>query len=123
APELDHDPVALPVGLVAQRGDAIDLLLAPELADTLDHYLLVHLIGNFADDDRLAISAQRLDLHFPAHDDGAAAQRVGGANAGAAENDAAGREVGAGNDLGQLLDGQRRIVDQCDRGIDHLAEI
>ena len=42
---------------------------------------------------------------------------------GAAEDDAAGREVGAGNDVDQLVDAEARIVDQRDAGVDHLAEI
>ena len=48
---------------------------------------------------------------------------IGGADALTAENDAAGREVGARNDAVELVDAQRRIVDQRDAGVDHLAEI
>ena len=66
---------------------------------------------------------RRLDLHLAAHDDRAAAEVIGGANAGAAENDAAGREVGARNDADQFVDAEGRIFDQRDAGIDHLAEI
>ena len=40
-----------------------------------------------------------------------------------AQNDAAGREIRARNDADQILDRQRRIVDQRHAGIDHLAEI
>ena len=58
-----------------------------------------------------------------AHDDRAAAGLIGAADAGAAEDDAAGREVRARHDLHQLVDGDRRIVDQRDPGVDHLAEI
>ena len=72
--ELDHDAIALAVELVAQRGDAVDLLLPPQLADALDHGGLVHLVGDLADDDRLAVAAQGLDLHLAAHDDRAAAE-------------------------------------------------
>ena len=42
---------------------------------------------------------------------------------GAAENDAAGREVGPGNDAHQFIDAEIGIFDQRDAGIDHLAEI
>ncbi len=87
---------AVAVALVAQIGDAVDLLFAHQLGDALDHRGLVHLIGNFGDDDRLAFLADRLDRDLAAHDDRAAAGLVGAADAGAAENDAAGREIRAG---------------------------
>src|SRR5262245_9324530 len=121
--ELDDDAIALAVGLVAQRGQAVDLLVAPQLADALDHRRLVHLVGNLADDDRLAFAAQRLDLHFAAHHDGAAALHIGGANARVPENDAAGRKVGAGNDADQVLDAEIGVFYQRDTAVDHLAEI
>ena len=81
AAQFDHHAVAVAVGLVAQLGDAFDLLVAHQFADALDHAGLVHLIGNFGDDDRLAILAQRLELDLAAHDDRAAAEMIGGADA------------------------------------------
>ena len=57
APELDDNAIALAVGLVAQRGNAVDLFVAPQFSDALDHRRLVHLIGNLADDDCLAFAA------------------------------------------------------------------
>ncbi len=75
--DLDHDPVALAVGFVPQRRDALDLLVSPKLADAFDHRRLVHLVGNLGDDDRLAVAAQRLDLDLAAHHDRAAAQVIG----------------------------------------------
>ncbi len=121
--DLDHDAVAFAVGLVAQRRDAVDLLLAPQFADALDHRGLVHLIRDLGDDDRLAIAAQRLDRGLAAHDDRAAAGVIGRADAGAAENDAAGREVRPRDDLDQVVDRERRIVDQRHAGVDHFARI
>ena len=84
--ELDDDAHALAVGLVAQVRDALDLLLAHELGDLLDQRRLVHLIGNFGEDDRLALLAELLDLRLRPHDDRAAAGRVGETRAGAAED-------------------------------------
>ena len=46
--ELDHDAVAVAVALVAQVGNAVDVLVAHQFGDALDHRRLVHLIGNFA---------------------------------------------------------------------------
>ena len=98
-------------------------LLAHQLGDALDHRRLVHLIGNFGDDDRFAFFADGLEGDLAAHHHRAAAERIGAADAGAAENDAAGREIGARHDLDQVVDVERRIVDQRDAGIDHLAQI
>ena len=121
--QLDHHAKAVAVGFVAQVGDAFDLLVAHQFCDALDHRGLVHLIGNFRDDDRFAVFSRGLDRDLAAHHDGAAAGKVGLADAGAAEDDAAGREIRAGNDLVEVLDGQRGIVDQRDAGIDDFAEI
>ena len=121
--ELDHHAVAVAVALVAQVGNAVDLLVAHQLGDALDHGRLVHLIGNFGDDDRFAFLADGLEGDLAAHHDRAAAGVVGAADAGAAENDAAGREIRARHDLDQIVDADGRIVDHRDAGVDHLAEI
>ena len=121
--QLDDDAHAVAIAFVAQIGDALDGLVLHQLGDALDHARLVHLIRNLGDDDRLAILADLLDLGLAAHDDRAAAERVGGMDAGAAEDDAAGREIRARHDLHQLFDGDLAIVDIGDAGIDHFAEI
>ena len=54
--QLDHDAHAFARRLVADVGDAFDLLLAHQLGDALDHHRLVHLIGNLGDDERLALA-------------------------------------------------------------------
>ena len=48
---------------------------------------------------------------------------VGGADACPAEDDAAGREIRPRHDGDQIVDRQRRIVDQRYASVDHLAEI
>ena len=48
---------------------------------------------------------------------------IGGADALAAENDAAGRKIRARHDRDQIVDRQRRIVDQRQAGVDHFAEV
>ena len=58
-----------------------------------------------------------------AHHDRAAARLVGEADAGTAHDRGAGREIGAGHDLHQPFDRDRRVVDIGDTGVDHLAEI
>ena len=76
--QLDDDPHAVAIGLVAQIGDALDHLLAHQVGDPLDQLRLVHLIRNLGDDDRLAVALLvGLDLGLGAHQDRAAAGHVG----------------------------------------------
>jgi len=69
------------------------------------------------------VLADGVDPDLAAHHDRAAAEVIGRADALAPEDDAAGREIRSRNDVDQLVDAQRRIVDQRHAGIDHLAEI
>jgi hypothetical protein len=48
---------------------------------------------------------------------------IGGADAGPADDQASGGEVRAGDDLDEIVDAERGVVDQRDAGIDDLAEI
>ena len=121
--QLDHHAITVAVGFVAQGGDAFDLLFAHQFADALHHLRLVHLIGNFGNDDRLALAAQRLEFDLAAHHDRAAAEMIGRADALPAQNDAAGREIRTRHDGDQIVDREAGIVDQRHAGIDHLAEI
>jgi enoyl-CoA hydratase/carnithine racemase len=52
--DLDVDAHAVLVGLVAQLGDAFDLLFLDQLGDLLDQARLVHLVRKLGDDDRFA---------------------------------------------------------------------
>ena len=74
---------------------------------------LVDLVGQLGDDDLVAAAARRLlDERLGADDDAAAPGGVGGPDAFAAEDRAAGREVRPGDDLHQVVDGGLGIVDQ-----------
>ena len=57
APQLDDDPHAVLVGLVAQGRDALDALLLHELRDLLQQPRLVDLVRKLADDDSFAGTA------------------------------------------------------------------
>ena len=73
--ELDDDPQAVPVRLVAQVRDALDRLVANQFGDLLDQLRLVDLVRNLGDDDRPAVAACRLlDLGLRADDERAAAR-------------------------------------------------
>ena len=109
--QFDHDAIAIAIGFIAQIGNALDLLVAHQVADPLDHRGLVHLVGNFRDDDRFAVLADGIDPDLAAHHDRTAAKMIGGANALASEDDAAGRKIRPGNDVDEFVDAKRWIVD------------
>ena len=123
APKLDDHPHAVTVGFVAKIGNALDLLVADHFGDLFHHPRLVHLVGDFADDDGLAVAAQRFDLGAPAHDHRTAPAMERAVDAGATVNDAAGREIGAGDAFHELIHGGLRVVEQKTAGIDDFAEI
>ena len=121
--QFDHDAKAVAVGFVAQVGDALDLLLAHQFGDALHHGGLVHLVGDFRDDDGFAILADGVDRDLAAHHDRAAAEMIGGADALTSEDDAAGRKIRARHDVDEIVDPERGIVDQRHAGVDDFAEI
>ena len=92
--QLDDDAHAVAVGLVPQVGNALDRLLAHQIGDPLDQLRLVDLIRDLGDDDRLAVAfLVGLDLRSRAHQDRAAAGRVGLHGALASDDLAGGRKV------------------------------
>ncbi|MNJ31361.1 hypothetical protein D3C77_259960 [compost metagenome] len=121
--QLDDDAHALAVRLVADIGDAFQAFLAHHFGDALDQGLLVHLIGQFGDDDGVAILADFLHRSLAAHDDRAAplAQRI--ARRRAAHDLAARGEVRPRHDVQQGVVRHVRIVQQGDRGVDHFAQV
>ncbi len=54
--QVDDDPEAVPIGFVANVGDALEHLLPNELRDPLDQPRLVDLVGNSLDDDGGAVA-------------------------------------------------------------------
>ena len=75
--EFDHDAHAVAVALVADVGDVVDDLVVDQFRDALDQPRFVHLVGNFGDDDRLAVFGDVLDAGLGAHHEAAAAGPVG----------------------------------------------
>ncbi len=122
--QLDHHAHALLVGLVAQLGDALDLLVLDQLGDLLDEPRLVHLIGQLMDDDRfLAAPVHLLDVGAGAHIDAAPAGAVGLHDASAAVDDAGGGEIRTLDVLHQVVRGQAVVVDQRQTAVHHLAQV
>ena len=62
-------------------------------------------------------------VDLAAHHDRAAAEMIGRADALASEDDAAGRKIRPRDDVDELVDRERGIVDQRDAGVDDFAEI
>ena len=145
--QLDDDPHAVAVRLVAQVGDPLDRLLAHQVRDVLDQPLLVDLVGNLGDDDRLPVALRRhLDVGLRPYRDRPAPVAVGLHDAGSPDDDAAGGKVRAGDDAEQLAEallarrralaglrwtfGQARqsprlllLLDDVDDPVDHLRQV
>ena len=77
APQFDDNPQALPVGLIANVGDAFHAAFAHEAGDLLHQRGLVHLVGQFGNDDLLAVAPHLLDGCVGFHHDAALACLVG----------------------------------------------
>ena len=123
--ELDHHPHALLVGLVADVGDALDLLLVDQLGDLLLQHRLVHLVRDLVDDDRLAVArlVHVLEVRLGAHHHPAAAGAVALAHARHPIDQRAGGEVGGRNLLDQLVDRRIRVLQQQQAGRHHLVQV
>ena len=121
--EFDDDAHAVAIAFVAHVGDVFDVFVVDQLRDALDQDGLVYLIGNFGDDDGLAIFVEVLDRGFGAHHEASAAGAVGLENSRAAVDDAGGREIGALHEFQNLGELRVGIVDQRDGGVDDFGQI
>ena len=102
------------------------LLFAHQFGDLFDQAARAALLdheGQLGDDDRLLALLERLDVGARLDAHTTAAGLVGVFDAGAAEDDPAGREVRALDVAHQALDLHVRIVDVGDRRVDHLAQV
>ena len=135
--DLDVDAHPVAVRLVAQVGDALELLGLDQVGHLLEQGGLVHHVRQLGDDDRHAAAAGLLEGDLGADDDAAATVGVHLADgvdglvlagdrvaAGlVAEDRAAGREVGALDVLAEIVRGQLRVFDQGAGGIADLAQV
>ena len=60
--DFDDDPHTCPVGLIANIRNTLDRLLSDKLANPFQKLRLIHLIGDFVDDNGLAVTAVGNDL-------------------------------------------------------------
>ena len=124
--ELDHQAHAALVRVVLDVGDLGDAAVFDEVGDLLDQAAVAALLDHerqLGDDDRLFALLERLDVGTRLDAHAAATGLVGVADAGAAEDHPARREVGALDVLHQARDVDRRVVDVGDRRVDHLAQV
>ncbi len=122
--DVDDDAHSLAVGLVADRGDALEAFLVHEVRDELDEPRLVDLERDFRDDDRLAVALLvLLDPRLAAHLQDAASGPVGVHDSLAAEDDPARREVGARQDPEEPGQVGLRVVEEEDGRVARLGEV
>ena len=86
--------------------------------------LLVHLVGNFVDDDRLALAlVDVLEVALGAHDDAAAACSIALANAADAMDDRGRGEVWRRDQFHQLVDRCICVFQQVLTRVDHFVQV
>jgi len=109
--ELDDDAHAVAVALVAHVGDVVDDLV------------LVDLVGNLADDDRLPTAGDVLGPTFGADEEAAAACFVGVLYTAGAIEDSAGGEVRTLHVPEDLAQAGMRVVHHLNGCIDHFRQV
>src|SRR5205085_6993506 len=75
--QFNHDAHAIAITLVANVGDVLDGLVVDEVGDALDEPGFVYLVGNFGDDNGLAVFAEGFNGGARAHHEASAAGAVG----------------------------------------------
>ena len=118
--QLDDNAHTVAVGLVPKVGNAVQALVLHLLGDVLDELTLVDLIGKLGDDNPHPVFAVLLKFRPGADDHLATAGGVGRANAAASHDDAAGREVGAGDMLHQVGQSRFRVIQHAHTGVNDL---
>ena len=122
--ELDHHPHARLVGFVLDVADAFQLFLMHQLRHALEQVLLVHLIRDLIDDDRLPLTpVDVFEVALGAHHKLAASGAVSVANAGQAVDDPRCREIRRWDDFHQFVDRRSRVFQQMLAGVDHLVQV
>ena len=121
--ELDHDSHAVAIRLVVEVGDAFQFSLADQLIDARDQRRLVHHVGNLGDDDPLPAILRLFEGMAGADDQPTVTGPIGGGDALATDDDAAGWKVRSPDQLHEVLGGGLGVVDQPEGRIAHLAQV
>ena len=125
--QLDDDPHAAPVRLVAEVRDPGEAFVLDEVGDLLDEAGLVDLVGNLGDDDAVPSFARGLEAGDRPDLDDPAALVVGAHDAAPPVDAASRREVGSGHEFQQLgvqvLVAGLAALDQVNQRRGHLAQV
>ena len=122
--EIDHEPHPFaPARVVLDIRDVLDPSGLHEVRDLLREPRLVHLVRQLGDDDPRSAGAPLLDGADTPDLDGASPGLVRVTDPVLAQHDAAGREIGALDELPQLRRRGLRVIDEMDDRIDHLTEV
>src|SRR5208337_741544 len=121
--ELYHNAITIAVRLVAHVRNALDPLLADEFGDALLEYRFVNLIGDFCNDQGIAVFADSLYVNLATNRDGSAALQIGGADARTPHDDTARGKIRPRHMLHELLGHDAGILQECQTGVDDFAEI
>ena len=97
--QFEDDAQAVAVAFVADFGNAFDLLLVDQRGGIFDEPRFIHLVGNLGDYNVFAILAPAFDGRLGPQLELPAAFGEGVDDALAAEDEAAGRKIGAGHHL------------------------
>src|SRR5262245_38674814 len=117
--QLDDEPDSFLIRLVPDVADAFELLGEHEIADLFVHSLGAHLIRELRHDDLLLAARFLLfDNRAGANDDAAAALLVALLDPLAAVDDRTGREIGAFDDLADVLDARIWVIDEMHDRLD-----
>ncbi len=120
----DDDPHRLvAVAEVVDVGHAGDPAAVDQLGELLEQDFLGELVGDLGEGDVGAAVLELLDVVLGPEDHPAAAGAIGLAQAVLVADRRPGGEVGAGDDLHQLVELDRRVVDVGDQGVADLAEV
>ena len=123
AADIDHKLHAFTRGLVLNVRDAVDTLVLDQICHGLDQTSLVYHVRDFRNNDLALAVRQIYNLGLCADLDLAAAGRIGGADAAAAHDNAAGREVRALDELADLVHLRLGMVDDIAGAVDDLREV
>ncbi len=117
------DAHAVAVALVADVGDAVDFLVLDEVGDVLDEARFVDLVGQFGDDDVLAVLAALLDGGLGAHLKRSTAGLVRLLDSFAAVDVAAGGKIRPGYELHDGFQARLWLLDHQDGGFDNFLQV
>ena len=110
-------------GMVLNVRDAVDALVFDQICHGLDQTRLVDHVRDLGNDDLALAVRQIYNLGLCANLDLAAAGCIGGANAAAAHDNAAGREVRSLDELADLVHLRLGMVDDIAGAVDDLREV